>query len=91
MEMEYAERQEAHYGQGGIHSSHGPQRFIQRLHQRTTITNRPLYDPGITQGLQRAEEPKILQREVLLAHCIPKDRPNARVRYNLQRTPKGGQ
>ena len=57
--MENVERQEAHYGQGGLNSRLIPQRLLQYLHQRTTSIYRPHDDPGRDQGIRREAEPQI--------------------------------
>ena len=82
------EIREAHYGQGGLYYRHGPQRLIQRLHQRTTSTYRPPYDPSVSHGVWKSEEPQIPLREILLSHCGPEEVPNARGKFVLQRPPK---
>ena len=75
--MENVEGREAHYGQGVLRSRHIPQIILQHLHQRTAIIYIPPDYPGGSQGVRRAYEPKIPQREDLLAHCGPEEGPNA--------------
>ena len=82
--MEDVEIRDARYGQGVLHSSHGPHRLLRCLHKITTSIYKPPDYSGGSQGAKRAEEPQIPQRKGLLAHCTPKEGDNARVICNLQ-------
>ena len=67
--MDNVERQEAHYGKGGLHSRHEPQILLQCLHQVTKIIDGPPDDPGRTQGGQGKEKPQVFKGEYHLAYC----------------------
>ena len=54
--MKDVERQEAHYGKGGLNDRLRLQILLQHQHLRTTSIYRLLGDPGIYHGVRRATD-----------------------------------